>query len=39
MNVNDCEMLKKIVDSSNITVGCCKQLTYEEIYNILIECL
>lgn len=39
MGINDKEMLKLVAESSNITVGCCKQLTHEEIYDILIECL
>ena len=33
------EMLKKVADSSNITKGCAKQLSHEEIYEILLECL
>lgn len=27
-----------IADSSNITAGCCKKLTHDEIYDILVEC-
>lgn len=39
INITDKEMLRKVADSSNITAGCCKQLTHDEIYEILIECL
>ena len=39
MNIQDKQMLKDVADSSNISVGCCKQLTHEEIYEILLECL
>lgn len=39
MNISDEEMLKKVADSSNITAGCCKKLTHEEILEILKECL
>lgn len=31
--------LKAIADSSNITAGCCKKLTHEEILDILKECI
>lgn len=30
--------LRSIADSTNITAGCCKKLTHDEIYNILKEC-
>lgn len=30
--------LKAVADSTNITVGCCKKLTFDEIYEILMEC-
>ena len=30
--------LRAVADSTNITAGCCKQLTHEEIYEILLEC-
>lgn len=30
---------KAIADSTNITVGCCKKLTHEEILDILRECI
>lgn len=39
MNITDVDMLKKVADSSNITVGCCKQLSHDEIFEILKECL
>ena len=39
LDITDKEMLKKVVDSSNITAGCSKQLTHDEIYEILLECL
>ena len=29
---------RAIADSTNITAGCCKKLTYDEIYEILCEC-
>lgn len=31
-------MLRKVADLSNITKGCCKQLTHDEIYEILENC-
>ena len=37
--ITDKEMLRKVADTSNITVGCCKQLSHDEIYEILLECL
>ena len=39
IEITDKEMLKKVADSSNITAGCAKQLTHEEIYEILLECM
>lgn len=39
MNITDVDMLKKVADSSNITAGCCKQLSHDEIFEILKECL
>ena len=30
---------RAIADSTNITAGCCKKLTHDEIYEILQECL
>jgi hypothetical protein len=39
MNITDKEILKKVANSSNISKGCCKQLTHEEIFEILEESL
>lgn len=39
MNITNKEMLRRVADSSNITKGCCKQLSHDEIYDILVECL
>ena len=39
IEISDKEMLRKVADSSNITKGCAKQLTHDEIYEILLECL
>lgn len=30
--------LRAVADSINITAGCCKKLTHDEIYDILLEC-
>lgn len=30
---------RAIADSTNRTAGCCKKLTHDEIYEILIECI
>lgn len=30
--------LKAVAESTNITAGCCKKLTHDEIYEILVEC-
>lgn len=38
MNIQGDDMLRKVADSTNIMPGCCKQLTAEEIYQILLEC-
>ena len=29
---------RAIADSTNVTAGCCKKLTHNEIYDILCEC-
>lgn len=34
LNISDKEMLRKVADSSNITKGCAKQLSHNEIYEI-----
>ena len=38
-NITDKEILRKVADTSNISKGCCMQLTSNEIYEILLECL
>lgn len=30
--------LRAVADSAMITAGCCKKLTHDEIYEILLEC-
>ena len=30
--------LRAVADSTNLTAGCCRKLTHEEIYQILLEC-
>lgn len=39
IGITDKDMLRKVADTSNITAGCCKQLSHDEIYEILLECL
>lgn len=39
INIKDKEILKKVAYSTNIKPGCMKQLSYEEILEILEECL
>lgn len=38
MGITDKSVLKKVADSCNLTVGCCKKLSREEILEILEEC-
>ena len=38
MGITDKSCFKAVADSCNITAGCCKQLTREEILDILNEC-
>lgn len=38
MGIKDKEMLRKVADSSNVTAGCCKKLTADEIFEILEDC-
>lgn len=38
LGIPDDTDLRAVADSSNITAGCCKKLTCDEIYKILIEC-
>lgn len=37
MGITDESVLRPVADSTNITAGCCKKLTHEEIYQILME--
>jgi len=39
MNITDKEILRKTADTCNITRGCARQLSRDEIYEILVECL
>lgn len=39
INITDKDMLKEVAYSTKITRGCCKLLSHEEIYEILLECL
>ena len=39
MKITDEGILRAVADSSNITAGCCKQLSRDEIFEILKECL
>lgn len=39
LNITDIDMLKEVANSTNITKGCCRQMTKEEIFDILKECL
>lgn len=39
LNITDIDMLKEVANSTNITPGCCKQMTHEEIFEILKECI
>lgn len=38
MGINDDSCFRTVADSCNITAGCCKQLTSDEIFEILNEC-
>lgn len=38
MGITDKSVLKKVADTCNITAGCCKKLTRDEILMILEEC-
>ena len=38
MGITDRSVLKKVADSCNLTAGCCKKLSREEILEILEEC-
>lgn len=39
MGITDRDVLKKVAETCNITAGCCRKLTREEILDILEECL
>lgn len=38
MGITDKSVLKKVADTCNLTAGCCKKLSREEILQILEEC-
>ena len=38
MGLTDKSVLKKVADTCNLTAGCCKKLTREEVLEILEEC-
>lgn len=38
MGITDKSVLKKVADTCNLTAGCCKKLTREEVLEILEEC-
>lgn len=39
MGITDRSVLRAVADTCNLTAGCCKKLTRNEIYEILEECL
>ena len=39
MGITDREVLQKVAQTSNLTAGCCKKLSREELLEILEECL
>lgn len=39
MGITDKDVLKKVADTCNLTAGCCKKLSREEVFEILEECL
>ena len=39
LGIPDDTDFRAVADSTNITAGCCKKLTHDEIYEILQECL
>ncbi len=39
MGITDTAILRAVADTCNLTVGCCKKFTRDEIYEILEECL
>ena len=38
LGIPDDTDLRAVADSTNVTAGCCKKLTHDEIYDILCEC-
>ena len=38
MGINSTACFRDVANSTNITAGCCKKLTADEIYEILMEC-
>lgn len=38
IGISDDDILRKVANSTNISPGCCKKLTADEIYQILLEC-
>ena len=38
MGISDKSILKKVADTCNLTAGCCKKLSREEVLEILEEC-
>lgn len=39
MGITDRDVLKKVADTCNLTAGCCKKLSREEVFEILEECI
>lgn len=39
MGIADKEILKAVADTCNVTAGCCKKLSREELFEILSECV
>lgn len=37
MGITDTQCFQAVADSTNVTAGCCKKLSHEEIYRILME--
>ena len=37
MGITDTQCFQAVADSTNVTAGCCKKLSHEEIYQILME--
>lgn len=39
IGITDKDILKKVAETSNLTAGCAKKFSREELYDILLECL